>query len=571
MPSYVRDSERTTDPAIYEADGGSQDNVYADTSGNTFPVQGPSPTPSELEIESRGRKKTHQRSITAVRVVDMIDPEGSDPQMDEAVKGACLDQLAEHQTEEQQSGLMTTKELSMLALVNESGSSSESSSTVIASPRGRRTSRARRDRKTQVSPTLRINAMNFLDSDSPVVTDESIRNSFQGSSAFPALHTSPSSKSTSSSYSGSLCSNGSSENTDHDTDWGTSPEQSPAKKGTGIRPIPLDGRHKSYGTPEMPRGSANLPHISPEALTSHPAGRAQVHHVKHLPRAERLPLTGYEQLASQLAGQASNRAGPCLRPMYRRFETLNHRLLLHLQDELCELEEQLHRLDTADTQTRRLQNCILPASRRAEALSGGELQWHKTDILGKIGFKLEQYNRVLSSLKSTESFTRPTMADVHEYRGYLATHSPIAEPETRFLDTSEDLICLGDQSESDGDDEDAAATPMPRKYSILFAPKTPADSAEADYLGTDFQEDNVIARPSIPINLAMVVAVVVPTLTFSVIPDYIGRMAVVLLVGTGVLGALVQSQAVGTHATTDFCICAGAYGAIMSLIAGVYR
>lgn len=83
---------------------------------------------------------------------------------------------------------------------------------------------------------------------------------------------------------------------------------------------------------------------------------------------------------------------PALKPIYRRFEALNHRLLLHLQDELSELEEQLHRLDTADTQTRRLQNCILPASRRAEYLAGGELQWHRTDILGKIGFKLGQYS-----------------------------------------------------------------------------------------------------------------------------------------------------------------------------------
>lgn len=82
-----------------------------------------------------------------------------------------------------------------------------------------------------------------------------------------------------------------------------------------------------------------------------------------------------------------------IKPIYRRFESLNHRLLLHLQDELSELEEQLHRLDTTDTQTRRLQSSILPASRRAEFLAGGELQWHKTDILSKIAFKLGQYSK----------------------------------------------------------------------------------------------------------------------------------------------------------------------------------
>jgi hypothetical protein len=82
-----------------------------------------------------------------------------------------------------------------------------------------------------------------------------------------------------------------------------------------------------------------------------------------------------------------------LRPIYRRFEALNHRLLLHLQDELAELEEQLDSLDAADSQRRRIKLHIIPSSRRAEAAGGGEVQWHRTDILGKIGFKMDQYSK----------------------------------------------------------------------------------------------------------------------------------------------------------------------------------
>ncbi len=176
-------------------------------------------------------------------------------------------------------------------------------------------------------------------------------------------------------------------------------------------------RAHRYGTPEMPRGTANLPHLPPGALN--PRIPVADSRAKHLPRAEKLPLTGYELLASRLSTHppplslgrrerrgsvggasvlslddsgSSSSSGPQLKPLYRRFEALNHRLLLHLQDELAELEEQLHRLDTADTQTRRMANRILPASRRAEYLAGGELQWHKTDILGKIGYKLGQYS-----------------------------------------------------------------------------------------------------------------------------------------------------------------------------------
>jgi len=90
-----------------------------------------------------------------------------------------------------------------------------------------------------------------------------------------------------------------------------------------------------------------------------------------------------------------------IKPIYRRFETLNHRLLLHVQDELSELEEQLHRLDRADAHARRhggeanTNATTFPASRRAEQAAGGELQWRRTDVLGQIGFKLERYSRLL--------------------------------------------------------------------------------------------------------------------------------------------------------------------------------
>lgn len=195
-----------------------------------------------------------------------------------------------------------------------------------------------------------------------------------------------------------------------------------------------------YGTPEMPRGSAKLPHIPNNGLT--PRVPSQ-NHPKHLPRAEKLPKSGYELLASTISSSAvpsasrnrlstfletaptGRRGNPSqrrhssasasffnqqnmtapppdedltIKPIYRRFESLNHRLLLHLQDELSELEEQLHRLDTTDTQTRRLQSSILPASRRAEFLVGGELQSHKTEILSKIAYKLGQYSESHSAI-----------------------------------------------------------------------------------------------------------------------------------------------------------------------------
>lgn len=156
-------------------------------------------------------------------------------------------------------------------------------------------------------------------------------------------------------------------------------------------------RDQAFGTPNMTRGPAVYPYLPGSSSLSPRYSQ----HVKQrsLPRAEKLPVTGYELLASRLSNSSAQSEEPKIKPMYRKFEALNHRLLLHLQDEISELEEQLHRLDHADTQSRRagLSGSVVPASRRAAQAAGGELQWHKTDILGRIGFKLAQYSKLFFS------------------------------------------------------------------------------------------------------------------------------------------------------------------------------
>lgn len=384
------------------------------------------------EKQSPEWKKSHQRLITAVRVTDMVNPDKAQEvpaqkdtpttspregkSIDVTTKEIHIEDFAEeepkaelpHRGESPITGLGDT---SMADSTNESGSSSSSDSTVIGSSDERGVSRGRRGRTRKTSSqSTKLDALKYLESDSSAASLDTIRNSSGrspfGRSSVEPMNTSPSSQSSTSSSSSGFYSD---RFADDETDRSTSPEQSPFNRGLRIRPgLPYVGRrHRSYGTPEMPRGNAALPHVSPKVLTSRMAGQPHPH-VTNLPRAEKLPLTGYEQLASQLANQGNERSGPRLRPIYRRFEKLNHRLLLHLQDEICELEEQLHRLDTADTQTRRLQSCIMPASRRAETLAGGELQWHRTDILGKIGFKLEQYSKFHSQMGSN-ALVRPEL------------------------------------------------------------------------------------------------------------------------------------------------------------------
>jgi hypothetical protein len=258
----------------------------------------------------------------------------------------------------------------------------------------------------------RPNAMSFLDLDSPDITEEDIRRVAETSGEW-----SPRSASSSSSSNDSA-----GQRSTADTD-ATTPEHSingdgpvpPTLEQEQTAPSDTEEKVDRYGTPEMTRGPMKHPHIPPKELQPRIAAPGQGH-AKHLPRAEKLPMSGYELLAAKLSSSEKTRSRrrgsmrsthaddsePPIKPIYRRFESLNHRLLLHLQDELSELEEQLHRLDTTDTQTRRLANCILPASRRAEFMAGGELQWHKTDILGKIGFKLGHYSTSLPKFPKLE-------------------------------------------------------------------------------------------------------------------------------------------------------------------------
>lgn len=186
---------------------------------------------------------------------------------------------------------------------------------------------------------------------------------------------------------------------------------------------------------------------------------------------------GYEMIARKLEESTSRehkRSEDSFPPMYRKFERLNHRLLLHLQDELAELEDELRALDknitraTPEISPGRLQ----PASRRRESRYGHELHFRRTEVLGLIYVKLGQYsmcaeNRVdhalnlapdqaLSSFNNMRnSFERPRPEDVRGYRDWLSDRAPISEGETHFLKEDADLMSFRPKQETPHQDQTA--------------------------------------------------------------------------------------------------------------------
>ena len=172
-------------------------------------------------------------------------------------------------------------------------------------------------------------------------------------------------------------------------------------------------------------------------------------------RVDKSLLPKYELIASKLSEDYDPASKESIRPLYRKFEHLNHRILLHLQDEISELEEELRRLDQTiaqanvdiEEQQRRLQ------SRRTEAQFGNELHHRRTELLGKVFLKLGQYNKALKSYRNAfglslsasrtrEPFRRAEACDIEMYRNWMKTNAPLDQAEARFLDHATDLIAL---------------------------------------------------------------------------------------------------------------------------------
>ncbi|KAJ6440991.1 hypothetical protein O9K51_06784 [Purpureocillium lavendulum] len=289
--------------------------------------------------------------------------------------------------------------------------------------------------------------------------------------------------------------------------------------------------------------------------------------------SEKTPMSGYELVASKLVGDLG---GPPVLPIYRRFEALNHRLLLYLQADLNDLEVELRSLDRKDTTDR---GCgLIPASRRHERWSNTAVSQQRTEVLGQIGYKLSQYNKLITSFRRVQELPPASRDEAQSYRSWLNRNRLIVEDETKFLDLVDDLICLirDDQTENDFAVDDGI-TPMPRTADELAFPVHERKPAESD-AGTlvpakhaPGPSQEAVRTSLAQLVLAMFVALFVPIATFAVIPTFAGRIVVVALTGTSVATVLAQSGLAKLldRGILDWVLCAGIYGGAMIIAAGI--
>ncbi|OQO04026.1 hypothetical protein B0A48_10669 [Cryoendolithus antarcticus] len=229
--------------------------------------------------------------------------------------------------------------------------------------------------------------------------------------------------------------------------------------------------HRSDGSsPPQPSHQALQPYYQPPHLPhapSPPSAVPSLHYPQPLPPAPEPPSLppnapphGYDRLARAIASESPDSAPP----LYRKFGHLHHRILLHLQDELAELEEQLASLDamashlaqplhsSGQSEVEVVEQSV-PASRRQERYLGG-VYAQRVDLLGKIYLKMEQYSKAVKaaseaedgwgceSLQAGQSDDAAEIA-IESYRKLVQNNAGICEPETGFLERKTDLIILG--------------------------------------------------------------------------------------------------------------------------------
>ncbi|KAL9027707.1 MAG: hypothetical protein Q9196_003811 [Gyalolechia fulgens] len=210
--------------------------------------------------------------------------------------------------------------------------------------------------------------------------------------------------------------------------------------------------------PKAPEDTSYQLSVAPPELSPQlPRGRKQPP-VKESPAMKQ----GYSELASRISSQED----AVLRPIYRKFETLNNRILLYMQDEISELETELEQLDATILQE---EQCVgrgrHPASRRAEAKAPSPLQWHRRNLMDRCASKLDAYSRTLSSYSNlTQALSPSSRSDVKAYRRWIMKHNPIAKSEALFLSHDNDLVTISQNRQH--------SAPTSLKYSPVTVPIT---------------------------------------------------------------------------------------------------
>lgn len=309
----------------------------------------------------------------------------------------------------------------------------------------------------------------------------------------------------------------------------------------------------SYPSPNHTSTAYPASYYSPHGQVAHSAPPQ----VPDAPNNMQRTVVGYELLARELSSPDSP-----VQPLYRRFEYLHHRILLHMQDELQEMEEQLRRVDeiiaTMEPPPEEGQPPT-PSSRRGDKNFGTPWHHQRTELLGRIFLKTKDYNAAIASFASmTKHSATAEQNHIEHYRDWLTQKSPIHELETRFLATEneKDLI-------SPILDSAPPLPPQPIQQQQQQAPLTPVLQPIRKHPPPPHP------TPPPPQNLAAIISLsFLPILLFSMIPTFAGRFFVTLLMITGTGFVAAKTRFGDVMPLGEWVVCAAVYVLVSMGIAG---
>lgn len=129
--------------------------------------------------------------------------------------------------------------------------------------------------------------------------------------------------------------------------------------------------------------------------------------------------------------------------------------------------------------------------------------------------------------------------------------------ETHFLDPADDLVSV--------------CSSVPASSVAASQAQTLTQNAYTSSARKAAAAEDTPARPLTTSAIAVALAVLIPILTFSVIPGFLGRLTVAGLVAGGVLGSLIQAGVftAGHLLEKEGLVCGGIYLAGMVVIATI--
>ncbi|KPM44242.1 hypothetical protein AK830_g2305 [Neonectria ditissima] len=481
------------------------------------------------------------------------------------------DDAAIHSPSPTSSPSMTGSTTSSTAVTGPVSSNSSRSTATEAAPTQKDDTLAHREQQKSRSrrprPAQRPNSMQLSESESPAGTQSFIQLSSRDAGPYKARRRGPQiSPSISSSLPSNIPDAFSERQAEPRPDLNWSPEfpeyavvnQHPSQISPGFDPhfggslpVPQQYPAQNYGAPETPRGNAPFQYFQPSQYPNQMAAPNPLG--PQPPGPERPPLGGYELVAATLAGYV----GPPVRPMYRRFEATNHRILLSLQDQIITLEDTLAELDDIDSRNR--QATGLPASEREERESSHPFHKRKERIMGLLCQKLHTYNTLLASFGHVQGLRPPTLNDIQHYKAFLDNERPIADHEASFIH-ADDLVLL-----------EPNFTPLMEHKAALDdqSPPPTRDPEDDPKRHEPIPQRHIFNRgPLQDLAIGVVVAIFGPLFAFAVIHDFAGRMTIVVLFGVVVSMVLFGSGAFSVLTTTqDALMYGGAYVGGMTMLA----